>query len=157
MRLTVLLTALSCAVVACQPAPPENVSDADVARLRALAGEFARAAMARSDSANAAQYTENAVFMPPNQPAVEGRAAIQAWFKASPPMAAFRLTVIEVDGHGDVAYTRGRYALTIAAAGKTPAVSDHGKFLAVHRRQANGSWLMTDDIFNSDVPLPAGR
>lgn len=154
MRSTFLLTALTCALVACQPATPENISDADIARLRAMAGEFARAAMARSDSANAAQYTETAVFMPPNQPAVEGRAAIQAWFKAFPPITAFRLTVIEVDGHGNVAYTRGRYALTIAAVGRTPAVSDHGKFLAVHRRQANGSWLMSDDIFNSDVPLP---
>lgn len=157
MRRTFLLTALSCALVACQAPPPENISDADIARLRAMAGEFARAAMARSDSANAAQYSETAVFMPPNQPAVEGRAAIQAWFKAFPPIAAFRLTVIEVDGHGDVAYTRGRYSMTIAAAGKTPAVSDRGKFLAVHRRQADGSWLMSDDIFNSDVPLPAGR
>jgi ketosteroid isomerase-like protein len=154
MHRTFFLTALSCALVACQPAPPENISDADIARLRAMAGEFARAAMARSDSANAAQYTESAVFMPPNQPAVEGRAAIQAWFKAFPPVTAFRLNVIEVDGHGDVAYTRGKYAMTIAAAGKRPAVSDHGKFLAVHRRQADGSWLMTDDIFNSDVPEP---
>jgi len=153
MRLTFLLTALSCAVVACQPAP-ENLSDADVARLRAMAGEFGRAVIARSDSANAAQYTKNAVFMPPNQPAVEGRAAIQAWFKAFPPMTVFRLNVIEVDGHGDVAYTRGKYALTIAPRGKTPAVSDHGKFLSVHRRQADGSWLMSDDIFNSDVPEP---
>ena len=154
MRTTCLLTALSCALVACQQPAPEGISDADTARIRALAAEFARAAVARSDSATAAQYSMNAVFMPPNQPAVEGRVAIQAWFKAFPPLSAFRLTVLEVDGRGDLAYARGRYALTIAAAGKTPAVSDHGKFLEVRRRQADGRWLMTADIFNSDVPLP---
>jgi len=153
MRHTLLLTALGCTLAACQPAP-EGVSDADIARIRALAAEFARAAVARSDSATAAQYTENAVFMPPNQPAVEGRAAIQAWFKTFPPMSGFRLTVIDVGGSGDLVYARGRYALTIAASGKTPAIEDHGKFVEVRRRQADGRWLMTHDIFNSDVPLP---
>jgi len=154
MRRTLLLAALGSALFACQQPPPEGISDADIARIRAQAAEFARAVVARSDSATAAQYSVNAVFMPPNQPAVEGRVAIQAWFKALPPMLVFRHNVIEVDGRGDIAYERGRYALTIAAAGRTPAVEDHGKFLAVLRRQADGRWLMTNDIFNSDVPLP---
>lgn len=155
MRRIFLLAALGSALVACQQPAPEGISDADIAKIRALTAEFARAAVARSDSATAAQYTEDAVFMPPNQPAVEGRTAIQAWMKAFPPMSGFRLTVLEVDGYGDVAYERGRYALTFAAAGRTPAVSDHGKFLAIRRRQADGRWLMVADIFNSDVPLPA--
>ncbi len=154
MRRTFLLAALGSALFACQQPAPEAISDADVAKIRALAAEFARAAVARSDSATAAQYTENAVFMPPNQPAVEGRVAIQAWFKAFPPMSAFRLMVLDVDGRGDLAYARGRYTLTIAAAGKRPAVEDRGKFVEVRRRQADGRWLMTADIFNSDVPLP---
>lgn len=156
MRPTFLLAVLSGSLVACQPAPAK-LSDADKATMRAMAAEFARAAMARSDSANAAQYTENAVFMPPNQPAVEGRAAIQAWFKAFPPISEFTVTLVDVDGVGDVAYARGTYTLTIAPAGKTPAVSDHGKFLEVRRRQADGKWLLTADIFNSDVPLPAPK
>jgi ketosteroid isomerase-like protein len=153
MRFTFLLTVFSAALVACQPAP-EKLSEADIAKIRAMTANFARAAMAHSDSANAVQYTENAVFMPPNQPAVEGRAAIQAWFKAFPPVAVFTLKVLDVDGHGDVAYERGTYRMVIAGAGKAPALSDHGKFLAVRRRQPDGMWLMSADIFNSDVPLP---
>ena len=155
MRRTFLLAAIGSALFACQQPAPEGISDADIARIRAQAAEFARAAVARSDSATAAQYSINAVFMPPNQPAVEGRIAIQAWFKAFPPLSAFRLNVIEVDGRGDLAYERGRYAMTIAAAGRTPAVEDRGKFLAVLHRQSDGRWLMTNDIFNSDVPLPS--
>jgi len=49
---------------------------------------------------------------------------------------------------------RGTWTLAIAAAGRTPAIEDHGKFLEVRRKQADGSWLMVADIFNSDVPLP---
>ncbi len=153
MRPTLLLTALGCAVLACQSAPA-RLSEADIAAIRASADSFAANARARRDSANAALYAENAVFMPPNQPAVEGRVAIRAWFAAFPPMSAFSITSIKIDGQGDLAYERGTYALTIAAAGKAPAMEDHGKYLAVRRRQTDGSWLMTLDMFNSDVPLP---
>jgi ketosteroid isomerase-like protein len=153
MRPPFIFTILGCAVLACQPAPAK-LSEADVAVIRAATASFVANGAARRDSANAAEYTENAVFMPPNQPAVEGRAAIRAWLAGFPPMSAFSLTVLDIDGRGDLAYERGTYALTMAASGKTPAMSDHGKYLAVRRRQADGSWLMSADMFNSDVPLP---
>jgi ketosteroid isomerase-like protein len=153
MRPEFLLTALSCAVIACQPAPAK-LSDADIAALRTTTGAIAADILARRDSAIVAQYSPNAVFMTPNAPALEGQAAIRAWFEQSPPLTTFTLSVVEIDGRGDLAYVRGTYALTIAAAGRTPAISDQGKFLEIRRKQADGSWLMTLDIFNSDVPLP---
>jgi ketosteroid isomerase-like protein len=33
-------------------------------------------------------------------------------------------------------------------------VPDTGKFMDIRRRQADGRWLFTHDIFNSDIPLP---
>ncbi len=153
MRPTLFLTALSCAVLACQPTSAK-LSEADIAAIRASAATFAANAVADRDSANAAMFTANGVFMPPNQPAVEGRAAIQAWFAAFPALSEFTVQVVEIDGRGDVAYARGTYALTIAAAGRTPAMPDHGKYLEIRRRQSDGRWLTALDIFNSDVPLP---
>lgn len=153
MRPTFLLTALSCVIVACQPVPAK-LSEADIAALRADAASFVANALARRDSANAALFTANGVFMPPNEPAVEGRAAIRAWLAAFPPMSDFKTQIVEIDGIGDLAYVRGTYSLTIAAAGRTPAMSDHGKYLEIRRRQSDGRWLTTLDMFNSDVPLP---
>ena len=153
MRPTFLVTALSCVVLACQPAPAK-LSEADIAALRAGVDSIEAQILSNRDSAAAAHYTETAVFMVPNLPAVEGRAAIRAWFAGGPPLTSFTLTPVEIDGSGDLAYVRGTWTLAIAAAGRTPAIEDHGKFLEVRRKQADGSWLMVADIFNSDVPLP---
>ncbi len=138
---------------ACQP-QPAALSSADVAAIRASEEAFAQNGRTRNDSANAALYSENAVFMPPNGPAVTGRPAIRRWLAAFPPMSDFGLTPVEIDGRGDLAYVRGTYALTLAAAGKTPAIPDRGKYVEIRRKQADGAWLMVADIFNSDLPAP---
>ena len=153
MRPTLLLTALACAALACQPAPAK-LSEADIASIRATADSFGVNAVAGRAAANAALFAENGVFMPPNQPAVEGRAAIEAWFAAFPKISEFKHQIVTVDGLGDIAYVRGTYQITIAAMGKTPAATDHGKYLEVRRKQADGRWLTAFDVFNSDVPLP---
>jgi len=154
MRPTLLLAALSCAALACQPAPA-RLSEADIAAIRAVTDSFVQYGRARRDSAGASLYTEDGIVMPANQPAVQGRAAIRAWLEAFPAMSEFSLTIVEIDGRGDLAYVRGTYALTLAASGKTPAMPDHGKYVEVRRKQADGSWLLAIDIFNSDVALPA--
>ena len=156
MRPMLLLTALSCAVLACQPAPAK-ISAADIAALRAAVDTFVANALARRDSVQAEGFAANGVMMPPNGPAVEGRAALRAWMTAYPQMSDFKADVVEIDGIGDLAYVRGTYVVTLAAVGRTPAMTDHGKWLEIARRQSNGRWLLTYDIFNSDVPLPAPK
>jgi len=156
MRPTFFLTTLSCVVLACQPAPAK-LSDADIAAIRAMNETFVANALARHDSANAALFTPDGAIMPPNQPATEGTAPIRAWMTAFPPMSDFKIQVVAIDGVGDLAYVRGTYELTLAAAGRTPAMPDHGKWVEVLRRQSDGKWRIVIDIFNSDVPLPAAR
>ena len=137
----------------CKVAPPP-LAEADKTAIRAVTDSFVAYATVRRDSATASLYTENASLMPPNAGIVEGRAAIRAWFEQFPPMSEFVLTPVEVDGRGDLAYVRGTYALTIAAASGRPAAPDHGKYLEIRRRQTDGKWLIAVDIFNSDLPLP---
>lgn len=136
---------------ACQKGA-QPISDADKAALRAVEDKFAGGVLAKNWAEVAGLYATNATFMPPNEPALTGPAAIQAWMAAFPPVTAFKLTVQEVDGVGDLAYVRGTYDLTITPPGAPGPVTDHGKFLNVNRRMADGSWKYTNDIFNSDVP-----
>jgi len=139
------------ALLACAP-KPSGLTPADVAANKALSQSFSDRAIAKDWEGVGRLYADSAVLLPPNSPAVQGRAAIQAYFAGFPPMASLTLTDDAVVGEGDLVYTTGRYQLTLAIAG-SPV--DSGKFLDVRRRQKDGSWLYVADMFNSNIPAPA--
>src|SRR3989441_2684595 len=141
------------AALACRPAPSAGLSDADRTALRAAADTFAQRVRRADWPAAAKLYAETAALMPPAQHAVTGQANIEAWMKAFPPISAFDVKVVSVDGGGDIAYIAGIYIMTIAPPGGKPMV-DTGKYLTVSRRQPDGSWPIVADIFNSDLALP---
>ena len=99
-------------------------------------------------------YTEDAILMPPSQAAVQGRAAIMASWEGLPPISNFQLQVLEVEGRADLAYSRETYSIALSPTAAAPD-EDHGKILAIWRTQADGSWKVLRDIWNSDLPLPA--
>jgi ketosteroid isomerase-like protein len=144
---------LALVIAACAPAAPAGLSDAVRSQLKAIIDDFTKRLMAKDWAGLAGLYSTDAILMPPNEPAVKGRAAIQAWISAFPPISSFSLTADDVDGGGDVAYVRGTYQMSFTVPGTTTPVNDHGKYLEIHKRQADGSWLTTADTFNSDVPL----
>jgi uncharacterized protein (TIGR02246 family) len=113
------------------------------------------AARAGDWAAAAATYTEDAVLLPPNQATVVGRSNIQEALGAFPPITAIDLQVTEVEGRGDLAYVIGTYTMTVAPEGADP-ITDSGKYLEIRRKQADGSWLLTHDMYSSDLPLPSG-
>jgi ketosteroid isomerase-like protein len=143
------------AVVACQPAPPSGLSDADRAAIDSTEKEFVRLALA-GDFAGLARgyYPDDGTVMPPNAPAATGHAAIEAFFRTLPPLTAFELRTEELEGTGDLAYKRGRYTMTMAIPGG-PALVDSGKYLEVLKKQSDGSWKTLRDMFSSDLPVPA--
>ena len=59
-------------------------------------------------------------------------------------------TPVETVVDGDLAYQRGTFTVeaTPRAGGNTTKTS--GNFLRIYRRQPNGEWRMTRDMFNSD-------
>jgi ketosteroid isomerase-like protein len=77
-----------------------------------------------------------------------------AWAGTVPPNRDFTLRQIDVDGRGDLAYVYGKYSWVLMIPGQPP-VPDSGKYIEVWRKQADGNWKITRDVFNSDVPLPA--
>ena len=51
-------------------------------------------------------------------------------------------------------YSIGTYELSFTDP-KGRLIKDHGKYVTIWHTQADGSWKVALDIFNSDLPLPA--
>lgn len=102
-------------------------------------------------------FAEDGVVMPPNMPAVSGRAAIQAWFAANPmpPGSQVSFTATDVQRSGDIVVERGTSSFTMPASGNTPAMSMPGKYL-VHWHWTGGQWLQKSTIWSDDAPAPGG-
>ncbi len=136
----------------------EMAMEMDMAELRAdleaMDVRWAEGYTAGDAAAVAALYAEDATLLPPNVKKLQGRAAIQAFFKAELEMGAtdLGLTTISVGGAGDIAYVVGRYTVAVPAEGGE-MMRDEGKYLAIHQHQADGTWKLKFDTWNSDLPL----
>jgi ketosteroid isomerase-like protein len=141
--------------VACQPAAPApgGLTDQDRAAINQKTDAFSKAVNAHDwAAATDPYYTDDAIMMPSNGPEVGGKANIKAWMAAYPSFSDFSSHAVEIEGSGGWAYARGRYAMKLMMGGA--AVADSGKYLEIWKKQADGSWSVARDIFNSDVPMP---
>lgn len=115
---------------------------------------YAKAVNAGDARAVAMLYAPEGAEMPPNQPAVKGRAAIEAYHQKLNSMMGAQLTVTATDTivQGDTAVDIGTFSQTLTpkAAGAQP-VKDTGKYIVVLSR-SGGSWWVTHAIYNSDLP-----
>lgn len=154
----VIPLALALAAFACQPMDEDQgaaeLTDVDTEAIRSSTNAFVQAVTAADWNSVAALYTEDAIVMPPNAPAATGRSAIREWLGSFPPMSDFDLEVEEVEGRGDLAYARGTYTMELNPPGAPNPIRDRGKYIEIRRRQEDGSWLISLDIFNSNQPAP---
>jgi ketosteroid isomerase-like protein len=132
--------------------------DSAVAR-QAIDSTHARsvAAFKRGDVAELASfYTEEAVLMPANMPAWQGRAAISqglTGFLAQFAISDARLATQDIIVSGYYVIERGTYTWSMHPKTGTGAdIVDNGKYLTVWERQDDGSWKISRDISNSDRP-----
>jgi len=137
------------AITACQTGVAP-LSDEDVAAIRSLVQSFGDAALAGDFATAAESYAVDAVFMPPNAPIYEGRDAEVGHLEAAPPVLSYSSALVEVDGYGDLAYARGTYSLSLLVGADTVAME--GKWVQIFRKQPDGSWFITLDIWNSNAP-----
>jgi uncharacterized protein (TIGR02246 family) len=143
----------SLALSACQPKPTKTapLTDADRKAITEGVVRLDKAVLSGDPRGAAALYTEDAILAPPNTPEVRGHAAIQKFFEGFPRMSAFKEKVVEVEGHGDLAYAWATFDVVAHPPGAKAPVKDTGKVLAIWRKQPDGSWLVTRAAWNSDL------
>ena len=100
----------------------------------------------------ASVHAEDGPVLAPGSEAVSGQAAIeQSWQGAlGQGLTRGNLSTVSLEEQGDFAVEEGRCELR---AGNQ--VVDTGKYVVVHRRQADGSWKYGVDIWNSDQAPPS--
>ncbi len=132
------------------------LSDEDVAAIKAIGSALDKANLAGDFDAVVEMMTEDVLLMNPNEQIIQGRAKILEWFNAFKPatFTEHKHELLEVDGHGYIAYARGAYKNAFIFEGIDEPIRGEGKTLLILRKQTDGSWLISRFCWNSDLPLP---
>ena len=101
----------------------------------------------------AAVYTDDAEILAPQHPAVAGKAAILAYFKAN----IDKYLGFENDStwslvRRDVAIEQGNYSVRNVRIG---ANVESGKYIRIWKRAGNGPWRLYRDMYSSDSETAA--
>ena len=152
---TVALLVTGCGPAAEQPAAEASSQAEDIAAIKALIGETVATYNTGDAAAVIALFTDDAILMPPNQPAVIGREANKSRFQAYFDQFTAKLTLeaVEVEVAGDWAFSRGSSATTVTPKAGGEPTEEINKSLAISKRQPDGSWKIYRHIWNSDNPL----
>ncbi len=137
------------------PIPAPDTRAADESAIRAADAAWSKAAEAKQPDAFVGFYSPDAMVLPANMPLTSGKEAITKMITGFMTMPGFSLKFetakVEVARSGDIAWTQGSYDMTANDAKGKP-VNEHGKFLEVWKKQADGSWKCAVDSFNADEP-----
>ena len=158
-RLTVMLgiVALASAGALAQAKKTSASSGADEAAIAKLRNAFQTAVLGQDAAGIAKLYSSDGAELPPNAPAVVGRAAVEKYHKDFAQqfmMHGMTLTPLKTQVSGDIAYEVGTYKQQLMPMKGGAVMDDHGKYVVLLKKEG-GNWLVTHAIYNSDLPLPA--
>ena len=156
----VMFLCLAVALTACAPAgeppgPAQQVTTAaDVAAINGVGDEYFAALNAGDVAGFVALLTEDAVIMPPNQPANIGQEAIRAGMQTLFDQNTLELTRTseEVVVAGDWAFARWTATGTSTPKAGGEPVEVSNKSIFILQRQPDGSWKVARAIINSNNP-----
>ncbi len=155
LRAPAFTLGLMAALIGCQLAANQSAAAADAVRAADIAWEKA---FSSKNLAGAVAFVDSTgSILSPNAPIATGPAAVRALFDGFYALPALNLhwqpTSVEAAGSGDLAYSSGTYAMTFNGPSGKP-LADRGKYVTVWRKEADGSWKVVRDAFNSDLPVP---
>ena len=156
MRFVAVVGAIALAVVSLS-AQQKGADEAAIAKLRTA---YQAAAATQDGAALAKLFAPDGVEMPPNAPAVAGRAAIEAFHKAfAKQWMMHGMTIVSTNTKvsGDTAYDVGTYKQGLMPQTGGAVFDDTGKYVVLLRKDASGGWLITHAIYNSNNPPPVPK
>jgi uncharacterized protein (TIGR02246 family) len=157
-----LVSAVGCAgalAFSCAPPARQDARVSSEADLTAI-GKIRESYVAAHNDGDATRliglWTDDAVFMPMDEPTLTGKEAIrdhfQEFFDQVPSQVA--VTADETRVAGDWAFERGTEAVTMEAEQGREAVRMTVKYLCIFQKQTDGSWKYARYIYNLAEALP---
>ncbi len=152
MRALFALVPSAAMLLSCAPAPLGD-SHADGDKLMQTSRAWARVAATGNLEQTLAYWADDAVVLPPDQPAVVGKAAIRQFLMQSAAIPKFSITwepeQATVAANGDVGYLVEHNRVTLADS--TGALhTQYGKAVTVWRKDATGAWKCVVDTWNNN-------
>jgi ketosteroid isomerase-like protein len=146
-----LLFILVFAVAGCQQGSAPLTS-ADIDAIKKNVESFAQAISTRSPDIGSG-YADDVISMPPNDAINVGKPQTVEFHSApGPKVTSFVITSEEIEGTGELAYSRGNWVFK-GVLNDSIQINDTGKYLVLLKKQADGSWKVTREIWNSDLPM----
>ena len=153
------------AVIACGPPPvpppeatPEIDIEAERAALTEAANRYNESGHSMDIDAMASLYASDALVMPPNMETQEGAEGVREFLTAFKELPGFEVSfetpTVVVSKGADMGYTLADIELSFDGPDGKP-VSSRERDFHLWRKQADGSWKIVVDIWNS--PVPAGE
>ncbi|NNG15213.1 MAG: DUF4440 domain-containing protein [Gemmatimonadales bacterium] len=151
MRLPVLCAALmlGCTQYAEQPAVSTEADRQVIDQVR----EQEVAAISSGDL-SLRYAADDIITMPPGEPALVGKPALQAWMEAftSQVTASVSYAPTDIVIAGDLAVEYYEGTLTATPVDGGDSVTEALKGIHVYQRQADGTWKLTHDVWNLNGP-----
>ena len=126
-----------------------GLSPLDTDAIRAAELALAEAFEDTDPTAWVNSYTEDAIFVGPGIPAIEGRAALLAVARQI-TMSSLEIVADSTIGAGDFAATTGR-ATWVSGKRDSGAPTIRRRFLMVWRRDPDGRWRIARELLNEDL------
>ena len=121
----------------------------DETEIRAAERALEQALQSPDPTAWVFSYTEDAVFVAPSAPAVQGRAALLQMAKAMKPLSSVSIQAVRTEGSGSLATV---YAHASWVSGRPPEAGSIAKVrgIIVWRKEADGQWRVAQELLNAD-------
>lgn len=133
-----------------------NTHDADVQAIKDGETQWNQDYVSKDVDKLVGHYADDGVLMAPGEPATVGKDAIRSALKqmVADPTMSLKFQASKVDTSGDMGYSQGSYTFTFTDPQSKQLINDHGSYVTVYRKQADGTWKAASDIATSAVPMP---